>query len=89
MNTLENYNKYTSVHLCGCDANDFIHVIAERNIDGQFFILNNVSVIQGILADDNTYLNSGTINNIFLGTDAGYSNAGGLTTCSSEIIRVN
>ena len=74
----ENYKKYTSVHLCGCDANDFIHIVAERTLDGEFFILNNLSAIQGILADDNTYLNSGTINNIFLGTDAGYSNAGGI-----------
>ena len=74
----ENYVEYTSVHLCGCDATDFLHIIAERNNDGEFFSLHNVSVIQGILTDDKTYLNSGTVNNIFLGTDAGYSNAGGI-----------
>jgi len=78
VDTVENFVEYPSVHLCGCDANDFIHVIAERTNDGEFFMLHNISAIQGILSNDTTYLNSGTINNIFLGTDAGYSNAGGI-----------
>lgn len=68
----------TELHLCGCGAHDFIHITAERNEDGQFFILHNISMVQGIVLDDASYMNNGTVNNIFMGTDSGYSNSGGV-----------
>lgn len=74
----EKYKNHTEFHLCGCHAHDFIHITAQREIDNQFFILHNVSVIQGIIEDDASYLNNGTVNNIFMGTDSGFSNSGGV-----------
>ena len=57
----------TDLHLCGCGAHDFIHIAAERNEDGQFFIF-TLSMVQGIVFDDASYMNNGTVNNIFMGT---------------------